>query len=59
MVDLGQAVTVHHPHSREFLARDYHNVAAFFRRQGLEVGNEETLEYVTEPEPEPSGDLQD
>jgi len=56
VLDLGQAVTVHHPNSREFLERDCHNVAAFFRRQGLDVTDEELLAYVTEPEPDPSGD---
>lgn len=56
-LDLGQAVTVHHPNSREFLERDCHNVAAFFRRQGLDVTDDELLEYVTEAEPAPSGDV--
>ncbi|MUV85690.1 serine protein kinase RIO [Natronomonas sp. CBA1123] len=55
LLDLGQAVTVHHPNAREFLERDCHNVAAFFRRQGLEVGDDDLLEYVTEAEPEPGG----
>ncbi|WP_178918244.1 serine/threonine-protein kinase Rio1 [Natronomonas gomsonensis] len=56
LLDLGQAVTVHHPNAREFLERDCHNVAAFFRRQGLEVTDDDLLEYVTEAEPEPDGD---
>ncbi|WP_136717699.1 serine/threonine-protein kinase Rio1 [Halorientalis salina] len=47
VIDLGQAVTVHHPNSREFLERDCHNVAAFFRRQGLEVTDDDLLDYVT------------
>jgi RIO kinase 1 len=47
VIDLGQAVTVHHPNSREFLERDCHNVAAFFRRQGLEVDDDALLEFVT------------
>ena len=59
VLDLGQAVTVHHPNSREFLERDCHNVAVFFRRQGLTVDDEDMLEYVTEVEPEPSGDVED
>ena len=54
LLDLGQAVTVHHPNAREFLERDCHNVAAFFRRQGLEVTDDDLLEYVTEVEPKPS-----
>jgi len=55
VIDLGQAVTVHHPNSRDFLERDCTNVAAFFRRQGLSVTDEELLEFVTDPEPDPSG----
>ncbi|MFC7213970.1 serine/threonine-protein kinase Rio1 [Saliphagus sp. GCM10025334] len=54
VIDLGQAVTVHHPNSRGFLERDCHNVASFFRRQGLEVTDDEVLEFVTQPEPDPS-----
>jgi len=34
IIDLGQAVTVHHPNSEEFLERDCRNVASFFNRQG-------------------------
>jgi RIO kinase 1 len=37
IIDLGQAVTVHHPNADEFLDRDCRNVAAFFQRQGLET----------------------
>jgi RIO kinase 1 len=51
LLDLGQAVTVHHPNAQEFLERDCHNVAAFFRRQGFEVSDDDLLAYVTEPEP--------
>jgi RIO kinase 1 len=47
VIDLGQAVTVHHQNSREFLERDCHNVASFFRRQGLEVDDDALLEFVT------------
>ena len=56
LLDLGQAVTVHHPNSREFLERDCHNVAAFFGRQGFAVDEDALLEAVTEPTPDPSGD---
>ncbi|SIR92191.1 serine/threonine-protein kinase Rio1 [Natronorubrum thiooxidans] len=56
IIDLGQAVTVHHPNSREFLERDCRNVANFFSRQGLEVTEDELLEFVTDPEPDPSGE---
>jgi RIO kinase 1 len=51
VIDLGQAVTVHHPNAREFLERDCENVAAFFARQGVEVTGETLLEYVTRGEP--------
>lgn len=36
-IDLGQAVTVHHPNADEFLQRDCANIANFFARQGIEV----------------------
>ncbi len=51
VIDLGQAVTVHHPNAREFLKRDCENVAAFFARQGVDVTGEGLLEYVTRGEP--------
>ena len=54
LLDLGQAVTVHHPNSREFLERDCHNVAAFFNRQGLDLDEDALLDAVTEPEPDPA-----
>ena len=54
VIDLGQAVTVHHPNSREFLERDCRNVANFFARQGLDVTGEDLFEYVLdEADPEP------
>jgi RIO kinase 1 len=62
VIDLGQAVTVHHPNSREFLERDCRNVARFFSQQDLDVTGDELLDYVTreanpdpdsEPNPEP------
>ncbi|MDR5673220.1 serine/threonine-protein kinase Rio1 [Halalkaliarchaeum sp. AArc-GB] len=54
VIDMGQAVTVHHPNAGEFLERDCRNVATFFTRQGLDVTGEELLDFVTEVEPEPS-----
>ncbi|ELY43805.1 RIO1 family regulatory kinase/ATPase domain-containing protein [Natronorubrum tibetense] len=56
IIDVGQAVTVHHPNSRTFLERDCRNVASFFSRQGLETDEDELLEFVTSPEPDPSGE---
>jgi len=55
VIDLGQAVTVHHPNADEFLRRDCRNVAAFFSRQGLDVTGTELYDFVTEVEPEPAG----
>ncbi|MFC6961345.1 serine/threonine-protein kinase Rio1 [Halocatena marina] len=46
VIDLGQAVTVHHPNSREFLERDCRNVARFFSQQGVDVTTTELLDYV-------------
>ncbi|MGM0604203.1 MAG: serine/threonine-protein kinase Rio1 [Halobacteriota archaeon] len=53
VIDLGQAVTVHHPNAEAFLRRDCRNVAAFFSRQGLETTAEALFEFVTDPEPTP------
>lgn len=47
LLDLGQAVTVHHPNYRAFLARDCRNVANFFTRQGHEVDPDDLLAFVT------------
>ena len=57
VIDLGQAVTVHHPNAGEFLERDCRNVAAFFSRQGVETDTTSLRRFVTEPEPEPTADL--
>jgi RIO kinase 1 len=56
VIDMGQAVTVHHPNSREFLERDCENVASFFSRQGIEVTGDELEAYITEANADPSGD---
>ena len=55
VIDLGQAVTVHHPNADEFLRRDCRNVAAFFGRQGLDVADGDLYEFVTAVEPTPGG----
>ncbi|WP_435196512.1 serine/threonine-protein kinase Rio1 [Natronomonas sp. EA1] len=47
ILDLGQAVTVHHPNHQEFLERDCRNVAAFFARQGADADADSLLEFVT------------
>ena len=48
IIDLGQAVTIHHPNSDEFLTRDCANVASFFQRQGMEVTGEELEDWIRE-----------
>jgi len=48
VIDLGQAVTVHHPTAEEFLERDCENIAAFFGRQGHDVTADELQEFVTD-----------
>jgi len=50
VIDLGQAVTVHHPNAEEFLRRDCRNVANFFSRQGLSVTGDDLFEFVTADE---------
>lgn len=46
-LDMGQAVTIHHPQAEEFLRRDCENVAAFFTRQGHAVDGDECYASVT------------
>ena len=57
VIDLGQAVTVHHRNAEEFLRRDCQNVAAFFSRQGLPVDPDELYGVVTDVEPEVGGSI--
>jgi RIO kinase 1 len=56
VIDLGQAVTVHHPNAGEFLRRDCRNVAKFFSRQGVAVTGDDLYEFVTTADPDPSGE---
>ena len=46
VIDLGQAVTVHHPNSDDFLERDCTNVAKFFARQEVDTSPAQLLAYV-------------
>jgi RIO kinase 1 len=55
VIDVGQAVTVHHPNSEDFLERDCENVAAFFNRQGVDTDGEQLLAYIHE-HADPSGE---
>ena len=46
IIDLGQAVTVHHPNASDLLSRDCENVAAFFSRQGIETDADELFAFI-------------
>ena len=48
VIDVGQAVTVHHSNADELLARDCRNVANFFAKQGVDVDAESLETFVTE-----------
>ena len=48
VIDVGQAVTIHHPNAEDFLERDCENVASFFAQQGLDVSGGDLLAYVRE-----------
>jgi RIO kinase 1 len=47
VIDVGQAVTTHHPNSDDFLRRHCENVAAFFSRQGADTDADTLYEYIT------------
>lgn len=49
VIDVAQAVLQRHPMATELLQRDAKNVAAYFRRQGVKVTPEETLQRITPP----------
>jgi RIO kinase 1 len=55
VIDVGQAVTVHHPNAEDFLVRDCENVANFFRRLGVETTTDALRAAVTERESESEG----
>ncbi|WP_049969480.1 serine/threonine-protein kinase Rio1 [Haladaptatus cibarius] len=48
IIDVGQAVTYHHPNSGEFLTRDCANIASFFQREGMEVHGDELETWIRE-----------
>lgn len=50
LLDMGQAVTVHHPNADDFLYRDCENVTAFFRRQGFDIAADDCYAAVTAAE---------
>lgn len=47
VIDLGQAVTIHHPNADEFLRRDCRNIANFFRKQGADADPDELFVEIT------------
>ena len=49
-IDLGQAVTVHHPRADAFLRRDCENVARFFGDLGVAVSPEQLVAAVSDGE---------
>jgi RIO kinase 1 len=56
VIDLGQAVTVHHPNSDDFLERDCKNVANFFARQGVDTSGDQLRAFLeANADPTPSG----
>jgi len=48
IIDLGQAVTIHHPNAEEFLERDCTNISNFFARQGVDTDPDQLVAYVRE-----------
>lgn len=48
IIDVGQAVTVHHPNADDFLERDCVNVASFFSRQGADADPDSLYAFVTD-----------
>ncbi|MFB6137831.1 MAG: RIO1 family regulatory kinase/ATPase, partial [Halobacteriaceae archaeon] len=55
VIDVGQAITVHHPNADEYLQRDCENVAAYFGRQGVDADADDLYEYVTRGTPPGAG----
>jgi len=47
LIDFSTGVLLDHPRSMEFLERDIHNVAAYFRRRGIEADAKDILAQVT------------
>ncbi|APE94644.1 serine/threonine-protein kinase Rio1 [Halodesulfurarchaeum formicicum] len=46
VIDVGQAVTVHHPNAEDFLERDCKNVASFFADLGVDVTTDSLRAYL-------------
>ena len=48
LIDVGQAVTIHHPNAEDFLERDCQNVASYFSRLGVDVDGDSLSAYLHE-----------
>ncbi len=46
IIDVGQAVLMHHPQAEEFLRNDLMNVLKYFRKMGADVNFEDALKYI-------------
>ena len=49
VIDVAQAVLLHHPMARDLLTRDARNLSAYFRKLGLKRTAEETLARIAPP----------
>lgn len=45
-IDMGQSVSSDHPSAEVFLERDVRNMCAFFRKNGMEIGENELLREI-------------
>jgi len=50
IIDMGQAVMLEHPMSREFLSRDIKNVVRYFKKMGVECNEEDLNAQITKKE---------
>jgi RIO kinase 1 len=48
IIDIGQAVTHHHPNASKYLHRDCQNISKFFSRKGVETSEEILYNYITQ-----------
>jgi RIO kinase 1 len=51
VIDVGQAVAIQHPRSREFLVRDIERLVTWATSQGLEVTTAEALYDILNTDP--------
>ncbi|MFH1779752.1 MAG: serine protein kinase RIO [Candidatus Micrarchaeota archaeon] len=47
LIDWAQGVSKHHPKAMDFLEKDCHNVAVFFKKLGVKVSAEDLFSFVT------------